>query len=87
MLFILDTGDIVDEGSDDHSFSDLANHLERVKDLPYLVAVGNHELQPKEDASIVLQAHQNTANFLGKDYKVGQNVLFKEDWESSLSLS
>lgn len=44
LLFMLDTGDIVEDGSNNDQFDTLRGHLAPVADLPYLVGVGNHEL-------------------------------------------
>ena len=43
-LFLLDTGDIVDDGSKADQFEELRGYLSRVAEMPYLVGVGNHEL-------------------------------------------
>lgn len=44
MLFLLDTGDIVESGFYRDQFRTLASILTRAPSLPYLVGVGNHEL-------------------------------------------
>lgn len=44
MLFMVDTGDIVDDGSLNDQFSLLAEELRPVRRLPYAVGVGNHEV-------------------------------------------
>jgi len=60
LLFMVDTGDIVDDGSHSDQFRALAGILARVGSLPYLVGVGNHELvNNKSDA-----ARANTAAYL-----------------------
>jgi hypothetical protein len=61
IAFLLDTGDIVDDGR----YSDQFHFLEReilasVRHLPYLVGVGNHELKNNRDPA----ARRNTARFL-----------------------
>ncbi len=70
LLFMLDTGDIVDNGSRSAQFETLRGFLDGVPDLPYLVGVGNHELQPKSRNAARARAHQNTADFLGDAYAV-----------------
>lgn len=45
LLFILDTGDLVFSGRHSDQFARLADLLAPVAELPYLVAVGNHELK------------------------------------------
>lgn len=69
LLFMLDTGDIVDDGSRNEQFEMLRGHLAPVANLPYLVGVGNHELQPKGSTETRTRAHRNTAAFLGHDYE------------------
>ena len=44
LLFMLDTGDIVQDGSHSDQFHALAGILRKAGTLPYLVGVGNHEL-------------------------------------------
>jgi hypothetical protein len=61
LLFMIDTGDIVDDGRKLGQFRDLRKHLARVSYLPYLVAVGNHELKPKQDKRA---PREHTATFL-----------------------
>ena len=68
VLFLIDTGDIVDNGSRPDEFNRLAGLLDRVKHLPYLVGVGNHELKPKEPFETSERARSNAATFLGPDY-------------------
>ena len=59
--FILDTGDIVYDGRDSDQFHFLRNLLRPVRDIPYLVAVGNHEVHNNDSP----EARANTAAFLG----------------------
>ncbi len=61
LLFLVDTGDIVDDGVHTDQFAMLRSLLAPVARLPYLVAVGNHELHDNEVAA----ARANTAIFLG----------------------
>ena len=75
VLFMLDTGDIVDDGRRDSQFDELGSHLTTVADLPYLVSVGNHELQPEKDEDGRSRARANTAAFLGPDY-AGDRLFF-----------
>jgi 3',5'-cyclic AMP phosphodiesterase CpdA len=58
--FILDTGDIVQNGRFSDQFHMLRDILRPVAHLPYLVAVGNHELHNNK----TVQARINTARFL-----------------------
>lgn len=58
--FLIDTGDIVNDGAWADQFVFLGNLLEPVADLPYLVAVGNHEVRNNRDPI----ARANTAAFL-----------------------
>ena len=44
LVAIIDTGDIVDNGKHADQFAMLHDILEPVRAWPYLVAVGNHEL-------------------------------------------
>jgi hypothetical protein len=59
LLFMLDTGDIVNDGVHDDQFTFLREILKESR-LPYLVAVGNHEL----DNNRTPKARSNTATFL-----------------------
>ena len=68
LLFMLDTGDIVDDGSKADQFDELRSHLAPVAELPYLVGVGNHELQPEGGNDKRTRAHRNTVAFLGDGY-------------------
>jgi 3',5'-cyclic AMP phosphodiesterase CpdA len=68
LLLMLDTGDFVDDGSRARQFGILAGLLDRVKNLPYLAGVGNHELKPKERFTTSRTARENTAAFLGPSY-------------------
>lgn len=68
LLFMLDTGDIVDDGSKAEQFAELAGHLAVVNNLPYLVGVGNHELKPEKAGATSARARRNTVSFLGPPY-------------------
>ncbi len=61
LLFLLDTGDIVGDGAYSDQFTMLRELLRPVSDLPYLVVVGNHELESNRPCP----ARANTATFLG----------------------
>lgn len=58
--FLIDTGDIVEDGKHSDQFAMLRRILEPVRPLPYLVGVGNHELSDNKEA----RARENTAAFL-----------------------
>lgn len=60
VLFMMDTGDIVDDGTYSDQFSVLASLLNKVGRLPYLVAVGNHEVHN----NVRGPSRANTAAFL-----------------------
>ena len=60
LLFILDTGDIVDNGVHSDQFGMLAEILRPIDHLPYLVAIGNHEVHANRDRA----ARENTVKFL-----------------------
>lgn len=60
VLFLLDTGDIVQDGSHSDQFAMLRDILAPVRHLPYLVAVGNHEVDNNRSES----ARANLAAFL-----------------------
>lgn len=60
LLFLLDTGDIVDDGSFSDQFGVQAGLLQKLRRLPYLVAVGNHEVNQSRRGP----ARANTAAFL-----------------------
>jgi hypothetical protein len=60
LLFMLDTGDIVENGSHSDQFRELAAILAEARSLPYLVGVGNHELDNNRPGT----ARPNTATFL-----------------------
>lgn len=60
LCLVVDTGDIVDDGSYSDQFGVLAGILAPLRALPYCVAVGNHELA--NDGKPV--ARDNTARFL-----------------------
>jgi len=66
LLFIIDTGDIVNNGAKEEEFGKLKTLLDTVSALPYLVGVGNHEVQADKDSFAV--ARRNTAIFLGPNY-------------------
>lgn len=44
LLFLVDTGDIVDDGAYSDQFRTLAELLRKLERLPYLAAAGNHEV-------------------------------------------
>jgi hypothetical protein len=58
--FVLDTGDIVENGSHSDQFSRLRTILAPLAHSPYLVAAGNHELHDNRTR----EARENTARFL-----------------------
>jgi hypothetical protein len=60
LLFMLDTGDIVNDGSHSDQFKELAAILGEAPSLPYLVGVGNHEVNNNKPGT----ARLNTATFL-----------------------
>ena len=60
LLFMVDTGDIVDNGSQSDQFGLLADALGVVRRLPYVVGVGNHEVENDEPGP----SRANTARFL-----------------------
>ncbi|GEM_PF-3981421 len=77
LLFILDTGDIVGDGAHGDQFAMLRDILSPVSDLPYLVAVGNHELESNRPCP----ARANTATFLSylsSDFSVDQ-MYYRKD--------
>lgn len=61
LAFLIDTGDIVYDGSRTNQFTFLRRLLEPVSDLPYLVCVGNHEVvnneHPEARASVATLLH------------------------------
>jgi len=59
-LFVLDTGDMVYDGSHSDQFRMLAEILSPVEAYPYLVGVGNHEKDNNEDRGAI----ENTTRFL-----------------------
>ena len=59
--FLLDTGDIVENGVHRDQFVQLEQILSVVSDLPYLLAVGNHEIDEDDEA-----AKGNVVEFLGE---------------------
>jgi len=60
LLFILDTGDIVREGQYSDQFHLLQDILSPVSHLPYLVAVGNHEVDKNREGP----ARENLGRFM-----------------------
>lgn len=60
LLFLVDTGDIVDDGAFSDQFRVLADLLASLRRLPYLVAAGNHEVSNNRRGP----ARGNTARFL-----------------------
>lgn len=59
-LFLVDTGDIVDNGSLNDQFGLLAEELKAVRRLPYAVGVGNHEVENNQPGP----SRVNLAKFL-----------------------
>ncbi len=59
LLFLLDTGDIVQDGAHSDQFRLLQNILRPVEHLPYLIGVGNHEISNNEPGP----ARANLATF------------------------
>ncbi len=59
LLFMVDTGDIVKDGSHSDQFWMLRDILSPAKKLPYLVGVGNHEVHDNNGN------RENAATFLG----------------------
>jgi hypothetical protein len=77
LIFVLDTGDIVNNGFYSDQFDTLAGILRPVSHLPYLVAVGNHEKKDNEKA----EALRNTAaclNYLDADFRPDR-MYYKKD--------
>jgi len=75
LLFMLDTGDIVDDGSHSDQFRTLAEILGEAPRLPYLVGVGNHELRNNKPGP----ARPNTAAFVAPlDSALGPDRLYYE---------
>ena len=72
LLFMLDSGDFVDDGTKTDQFDTLRRHLAPVADVPYLVGVGNHELQPEKGPEGRRRAHRHTVEFLGGEYAEGR---------------
>jgi len=60
LLFVWDTGDIVNAGQHSDQFHMLREILWPLRDLPYVVSVGNHELNQMKSQ----QGMQNTATIL-----------------------
>jgi hypothetical protein len=61
LVAIIDTGDIVDNGKHSDQFAMLHELLEPVREWPYLVAVGNHEL----DQDLNFEGRRNFFTFMG----------------------
>lgn len=61
LLAVVDTGDIVDNGKHADQFTMLHEILEPLRAYPYLVSVGNHEL----DQDIDFQGRRNFTTFMG----------------------
>ena len=78
LLFMIDTGDIVNDGTKSHEFAELAGHLATVRELPYFVAVGNHELRPEKGGDTSPHARRNTARFLGPPYTTARMYFSKQ---------
>ncbi|MFO7655131.1 MAG: metallophosphoesterase [Candidatus Krumholzibacteriia bacterium] len=73
MLFVMDTGDCVDDGRFSDQWHMLKGILEPISDWPYLVAVGNHEVHD----NVYPQAIQNTVKFLARlDEDFGPNRMY-----------
>lgn len=73
LLFVLDTGDIVDDGRYSDQFAFLRDLLEPVRHLSYLVAIGNHEV--RENRAPVARRH--VATFLsGMDPDLSPDHLY-----------
>jgi len=60
LLFVLDTGDIVESGRHSDQFAMLREILRPIQPLPYLLAAGNHELANEQRS----EARQNLNAFL-----------------------
>ena len=60
ILFMLDSGDIVDNGEFSDQFAMLRQILEPAGEIPYLVGVGDHELHDNRPGG----AREHTASFL-----------------------
>lgn len=60
LLFMIDTGDIVGDGSHSDQFRMLDDILSAAGELPYWVAVGNHEVKNNSSPD----ARENAADFL-----------------------
>jgi hypothetical protein len=58
--FLIDTGDIVEDGKHSDQFTMLRDILEPVRPLPYLVGIGNHEVSDNKER----EARENVAAFL-----------------------
>jgi hypothetical protein len=62
LLFLIDTGDIVNDGRHSDQFARLREILSKGPVLPYLVCVGNHEVRENARGT----ARANTARFLSR---------------------
>ncbi|GJM44915.1 MAG: hypothetical protein DHS20C21_17570 [Gemmatimonadota bacterium] len=60
IAFVVDTGDIVEDGSHSDQFHFLRDLLHPIRDTPYLVGLGNHEV----DNNRTREARENAAAFL-----------------------
>lgn len=75
LLFMLDTGDIVENGAHSDQFHELSAILAEARSLPYLVGVGNHEVNNNRPGA----ARPNTAAFLAPlDPALSPNRLYYE---------
>jgi hypothetical protein len=73
LLFILDTGDIVSQGQYSDQFRVLQDILNPVSHLPYLVAVGNHEVDKNREGP----ARDHLTRFLtGIDANFGPDRMY-----------
>ena len=62
LVAIIDTGDIVDNGKNSDQFAMLHDILKPLRQWPYLVAVGNHEL----DQDLNFEGRRNFTEFMGE---------------------
>ncbi|NNM32316.1 MAG: hypothetical protein HKO53_04595 [Gemmatimonadetes bacterium] len=73
ILFVLDTGDIVQDGSHSDQFDMLRTILSPASHLPYVLGVGNHEVSNNEPGP----SRQNLIQFLaGTDLPVAPDRLY-----------
>ena len=63
LLLMVDTGDIVDNGNHADQFEVLRGLLSHARALPYLVSIGNHEI----DSGYSDRARRNTIDFLANE--------------------